>query len=468
MTTRTKNPRPKRPVDRPTKLRPADPDRRDGGDTMAAGTVLLVIIGSLAAAALLNAGPMLERAQTTELGTGRDVRIAIWEPIEAISSSLGLGLPRRALDGLGDSDGPASVPAGVDIVAGGQTRETLRHEPLDVPPAAPATANGSEPSSGENGDGITDAESVGTAGPIALPPIDRSAGDAGTSPTATPLGLPSLRVPAGDGLPGGDDSSTAEGAKPAQGAEGEVNDPADDDPPAELDAGRAEAGASQSPPSPFPLRRPTVDDPLRLLIVGDSTMDAVGNAILRELTTSGLTEARLDFRVSTGLSRPDFFDWPAHLRELRATDGTEVIVMMIGANDAQPILADGTVEQHGSERWSQEYRRRVSQLLDELTEDEGWVIWIGQPAMRNDPYDARLRGLNQIYAEETARYPNAVYVDPRPVTSAEDGRFSAYLPDADGNQELIRQSDGVHLTSDGGDRISPLVVEEINRIAPLF
>jgi hypothetical protein len=220
--------------------------------------------------------------------------------------------------------------------------------------------------------------------------------------------------------------------------------------------------------SPFPLRRPTADDPLEMLIVGDSTMDAVGTSMLRELSTTGVTDAILDFRVSTGLSRPDFFDWPAHLRELRASQGTEIIVIMIGANDAQPILIDGEVEQHGTERWSAAYRQRVAALLDELTGDGGWVIWIGQPVMRNDPYDARLRGLNQIYAEETARYPSAVYVDPRPVTSDQDGGYTAYLPDADGNQELIRQTDGVHLTSDGGDRISPFVVEEINRIAPLY
>ena len=197
-------------------------------------------------------------------------------------------------------------------------------------------------------------------------------------------------------------------------------------------------------------------------------MDAVGSAMLRDLSTTGVTDARLDYRVSTGLSRPDFFDWPAHLREIRAAEATEVIVIMIGANDAQPILVDGEVEQHGSDRWSAAYRGRVAALLDELATGDSWVIWIGQPVMRNDPYDARLRGLNQIYAEEVARYPNAVYLDPRPATSAEDGSFTAYLPDAEGNQELIRQGDGVHLTPAGGDRISPMVIEAINRIAPLY
>ena len=141
---------------------------------------------------------------------------------------------------------------------------------------------------------------------------------------------------------------------------------------------------------------------------------------------------------------------------------------MIGANDAQPILVDGEVEQHGTDRWSTAYRQRVAGLLGELTADETWVIWIGQPVMRNDPYDARLRGLNAIYAEETARYPTAVYVDPRPLTSGADGGYTAYLPDDEGNQELIRQADGVHFTPDGGDRVAPVVIEEVNRVAPLY
>ncbi|MGI9613286.1 MAG: DUF459 domain-containing protein [Acidimicrobiales bacterium] len=426
---------------------------------MPAGTVLLVMIGALACAALLNAGPMLRRAETSELGPGRDIRIGFWEPLEAFSSAVGLDVPRQLLDKLTNSETPAAGQQGTEIVAGGPSRGQLGHAPLDVPPAGPRTSVLDEAPDASSRDDQP-------VGPLLLPPDGGAAAGEDSSPSGTPLGLPSVVSPNG--------GERALPDPPADDATAGVSDPGDGDDEVQDDDTAAPA-ASQGPDaatgsttSPFALRRPTVEDPLRVLIVGDSTMDAVGTAMLRELSTTGITDARLDFRVSTGLSRPDFFDWPTHIREIRGAEGTEVVVIMIGANDAQPILVDGDVEQHGSDRWYAAYRQRVATLLDETTADGGWVIWIGQPVMRNDPYNARLTGLNALYAEEIARYPNAVYIDPRPTTSAQDGTYTAYLPDADGNQELIRQTDGVHLTPDGGERIAPLVIEEINRVAPLY
>ncbi len=483
---------------RDQRLRPADPDRADRLGTMPAGTVLLVIVGALTIAAVLNAGPMLERARASELGAGRDVRLGFWEPVAAFSSTLGLDLPRAALDSLDDSDGPGSGADGTAIVATGAPRGRLGHEPLEVAPAAPTTDGAAVGTTTTDGTGDDPAD-----GPLAEPADNGGEVTGGSGATATPLGLPASAAPTGDA----DSASVdAAGTDPA----GRDDDPTvagrtdqlDQDPEVDpagqpVDAASPPAATSPSPAPPEAddpnvappgraastnpavagsvailghragFRRPTVDDPLRVLLVGDSTMDAVGTATLRQLSATGVTDARLDYRVSTGLSRPDYFDWPAHLRELRAAEQPEVIVVMLGANDAQPILVEGEVEQHGTERWSNAYRQRVAALLDELTTGPTWVIWIGQPVMRNDPYDSRLRGLNDIVASETARYPNAVYLDPRPLTSDVDGGFTAYLPDADGNQQLIRQTDGVHFTPDGGERVAPAVVAEIDRVAPL-
>ena len=462
------SPQPERtPSGRSQPLRPADPGRLDQRGTMPAGTVLLVMIGALACAALLNTGPMLDRAETSELGSGRDIRIGFWEPLESFSSAVGLDVPRQLLDRLTRNETPGAGERGVEIVAGGASRGQLGHAPLDVPPAAPRTSAVEESlDTGSHDDQVM--------GPVVLPPDGEPTAGAGASPSATPLGLPSVassnevdgtgeRAPQAMPTAGASagDSRTSDGATRTDGTA-----PADGTSPGASDP-QADAGTGVTA-SPFALRRPTAEDPLRILIVGDSTMDAVGTAMLRELSTTGLTDARLDFRVSTGLSRPDFFDWPTHIREIRDAEATEVVVIMVGANDAQPILVDGDVEQHGSDRWFAAYRQRVATLLDETTTDGSWVIWIGQPVMRNDPYNERLTGLNALYAEEAARYPNAVFIDPRPATSAEDGSYIAYLPDADGNQELIRQTDGVHLTPDGGERIAPLVIEEINRVAPLY
>ena len=87
---------------------------------MPAGTVFLVMVGVLGLAALLNAEKMLHRAETSELGTRRDVALGFWRPVSSVSSSLGLGLPRAGVEAvreLGDGGGQ-----GVDVVASGRPR----------------------------------------------------------------------------------------------------------------------------------------------------------------------------------------------------------------------------------------------------------------------------------------------------------------------------------------------------------
>jgi hypothetical protein len=225
---------------------------------------------------------------------------------------------------------------------------------------------------------------------------------------------------------------------------------------------------TSSQPAGFRLRRPTAADPLRILIAGDSTVEAVGTSISRHLAETGVTDVRLDHRVSTGLARPDFFDWPAHLSRLRSDTGFEVAVIMLGANDAQPFVVEGHPESFGTELWLSTYRARVAVLLDQLTAGGGWVVWIGQPVMRNGELDARMRQLNQVYADEADRYPTVVYLDTREITSDQDGAYAAYLPDTAGDRQLVRTGDGVHLTTAGADRLSPGVVEALNAIAPLY
>ena len=57
------------------------------------------------------------------------------------------------------------------------------------------------------------------------------------------------------------------------------------------------------------------------------------------LDDTGVVETTVDYKVSSGLARPDFFDWPAHLRgELPAVD-PDIVVVTFGGNDAQGLAA---------------------------------------------------------------------------------------------------------------------------------
>ncbi len=227
------------------------------------------------------------------------------------------------------------------------------------------------------------------------------------------------------------------------------------------------ASGPQNPPASM-LRRPTPADPLRVLLVGDSTMDAVGAAVLRDLEPTGVTRATVDYKVSSGLARPDFFDWPAHLREARAASHVELVVIMMGANDAQPFMIDGQAENFGTERWLATYRERVASLLRELTADGGGVLWIGQPIMRKERFDADMRQIDRIYAEEVAKAPRARYLDSRPLLADDKGAYATHLVDSAGDRQRVRQDDGIHLTEAGAERLAPAVVDAINALTPLY
>jgi hypothetical protein len=171
----------------------------------------------------------------------------------------------------------------------------------------------------------------------------------------------------------------------------------------------------------------------------------------------------LDNRNATGLSRPDFFDWPAHLRDEVVPTHPEVIVIIFGANDAQSLQINGHVESVESPVWQAEYRRRVAETMDMLKGEGRLVIWVGQPVVRSSAFTAHLGMLDEIYASEAATRPWIRFLDTRPMFVDAAGQYSAYLPGDDGVPALMRQPDGIHLTRAGGDRLARAVLEALDR-----
>ncbi len=207
-------------------------------------------------------------------------------------------------------------------------------------------------------------------------------------------------------------------------------------------------------------RRPTAADPLRVWIVGDSMMQVVGQSLVNGMSPDDAIRAQLDYRVSTGLTRPDYFDWPARLAELVGADDPDVVIVMFGANDAQGIVTAHGPEPFGTDGWLAEYRVRVDATMDLLTSRGAVVYWIGQPVMRSERFSARMAALDEVYRSAAEGRPDVVYVDSWPVFAV-DGAYSAYLDL--GGPTLVRQSDGIHLTRAGGDRLAGVVLDRLHQ-----
>ncbi|HTL22408.1 MAG TPA: DUF459 domain-containing protein [Mycobacteriales bacterium] len=220
------------------------------------------------------------------------------------------------------------------------------------------------------------------------------------------------------------------------------------------------------PPSPTPSPTPSVptaQHPLRILTVGDSMAQAMGQSLITAAAATGVARAELDFRFSSGLSRPDFFDWPGHLAGVLAgRDRPDALVVVFGANDAQGMETSHGVLDFGTAAWDAEYAARVAAVMRQVTAAGVRVYWVGQPVARSSSYSHRMAALDAIYRAQAARHEGVTYVDSWPLFTDSHGAYAAYLPTSSG-LTLMRLPDGIHLTRAGGDRLARAVMAEVRQ-----
>ncbi|MCK9923553.1 DUF459 domain-containing protein [Frankia sp. AgPm24] len=208
------------------------------------------------------------------------------------------------------------------------------------------------------------------------------------------------------------------------------------------------------------LRVPSVADPQRVLITGDSLTETLGPAIA---TAAGTTvRSRTETRYGTGLVRPDFFDWAVQARAQVAQRDLELVIVTMGGNDGQTItLPDGTLLPAGTPRWAAEYTRRAEVVMRIWTGDgTRHLLWLGLPPARSKRLAGYFDQLDTATAAAARTVPGATYLDLRRWLSR-DGGYSDYLTTADGRAVLARSRDGVHLTLDGARIAAGPVLEAV-------
>jgi hypothetical protein len=197
---------------------------------------------------------------------------------------------------------------------------------------------------------------------------------------------------------------------------------------------------------------------------GDSTAYTIGNA-LKNQNGEGLLSIELRLKTSSGLSRPDFFDWNLFLGTVVDLNPPEVMLLSMGANDAQGVQSpDGTwhTDIH-SPGWRDEYLRRVDELSRRITDKGTRLYWVGQPIAREPGYNAFVGVVDGIYQEVDARYDEVVYLDTYQLLADDTMSYTDFKPGPDGQPWKIRQPDGIHLESWGGELVAQEVLAQLRR-----
>jgi lysophospholipase L1-like esterase len=213
-----------------------------------------------------------------------------------------------------------------------------------------------------------------------------------------------------------------------------------------------------------PLPKPFKGHPMHLYIAGDSMMGLPGMALTNLSNKTKLIKPMLDYHISTGLVRPDFFNWPAQIQQQVKGFEPGAAAVMFGANDNQAVqTSSGTIHQFGSDGWKKEYRKRVEDVIGLLFQGGvRRVYWIGQPVMPEASFNNQVRLMNDIYSSVAEKTFGVEYIDAYALLS-KDGAYSQYLPGVDGKTVQAREQDGEHLTYAGGSIVAKAVLDAIKK-----
>lgn len=215
---------------------------------------------------------------------------------------------------------------------------------------------------------------------------------------------------------------------------------------------------------------PTAANPAVLYIAGDSDAGTFAPYLDKLMKQTGMVKTTLDYKVSSGLSRPDFFDWPAHFAQQIPAVNPDIVIVTFGGNDAQGLRnIDKTwAVQHApggggdDADWRAEYGKRVGAAMDYLGGDNRTLIWVGIPNDDEPVNTARLQVQNEVVMAEAAKHPKVVFIDTWNRFSGLSGGFASSVQDPRDHQfKEVRRSDGFHLNQTGAEILALDIAEAI-------
>jgi len=225
------------------------------------------------------------------------------------------------------------------------------------------------------------------------------------------------------------------------------------------------ASSTSTTTTTMALPQPTAAKPVTILNVGDSLGEDLGIGLGNTLGTDPLVRVVRAAYGDSGLARPDFYDWPAHLAADLAEYHPQVVTILIGGNDSQNFDVNNEPVVFGTAQWHTIYSQRVALMMSETLKAGAKMVWVGLPIMSNPAFSASMQTLNAIYEAQAARHPGVEFLPTWSLFSNAEGQYSAYLTNSSGQTVLARDPDGVHIAPPGGcDMVAEAATNEIEKI----
>jgi uncharacterized protein len=222
-------------------------------------------------------------------------------------------------------------------------------------------------------------------------------------------------------------------------------------------------------PQPENTGPPAPDNKAKVYIVGDSDAGTFGPYLEKLLDGTLIVDTELNYVVSSGLARPDFFNWPNELTAKVPEVDPDIIVVTFGGNDSQGlslpqdelefIIGDPVTNEA---EWSEEYQRRAGEVMDILLEQTEHVIWVGIPNDDSPEVTERLAIQDRAAKAAAADRPDVVFVDTWKRFSGRDGGWAEFVVDPRDNVgKDVRADDGFHLNTNGAEILAIDIAVEV-------
>jgi hypothetical protein len=217
----------------------------------------------------------------------------------------------------------------------------------------------------------------------------------------------------------------------------------------------SEATPAVSPPAEEP-----AEAVFRILVVGDGLAGGLGAGMTRLTQDDPQFEIINRFNESSGLARPEVYDWPNAVSKIVSDRPVNAVVVLVGVNDRQDIRSGNFRYPFRSPDWVKGYEANILRLLDAAKSSSAQIFWVSIPPMADPGFDGDMRYLSEIQAKLVTS-KGGRFVDVRPAFLAADGSYVDKGPDETGSERKLRSRDGIGFFKQGNNRFGQLVLADI-------
>ncbi|WP_273719981.1 MULTISPECIES: SGNH family hydrolase [unclassified Bartonella] len=201
----------------------------------------------------------------------------------------------------------------------------------------------------------------------------------------------------------------------------------------------------------------------RILVIGDFVASAVADALKKLFTENSDVIIINDTVPASGLVRTDHISWKNNISERIDKNKPDAIVMVIGANDNQPITTSYGIFNTVQTEWLNIYKQKISEIVESLHSSGKPWIWMGQPAFGNDTLTQKMKIFNALYKQKTEQ-AGGYFIDIWSGFTDEQGQFSFSSYDTDGKVVRLRTPNGINFTTAGKRKLASYLEKQLENI----